>query len=349
MADVIQEVTRNTAKSLLQLISWTSERLKMTEVAEHFIFIKELGTGSYGKVLLAKYRAAGQFVAVKLLSKKTTPMDNFLMEYTMSLSLSCHPHIILTHDIAFQTTSDYVFVQEVAPAGSLQSIIKPKIGLHEEMVKRCVTQIASALDFMHSRGMVHRDIKLDNILLMDLECRHIKLADFGLTRLQGTLAPSMSWFIPYTAPELCCLPKGGQILLHPSLDVWAFGVVVYIILTGLFPWKLADGQDQKYRDFAWWQVRKDVTLAPHMWQMFSTEARQMFWELLALDASERCPAVDILKYIDLPWKEKSPQEIVIKNTGVLHITYRPYEASGGASHVDHDTAMLAIGAEEEIT
>ncbi|XP_075699363.1 serine/threonine-protein kinase SBK1-like [Rhinoderma darwinii] len=144
------------------------------------------------KVYMGKHKHSGQVVAVKMLRKVKTPVDNFLLEYCIWLTLSCHPHIILTHEIVFHTNSDFVYVQDVAPAGNLQSIIKPKVGIQEDMLKLCVPQIASALDFMHSRGMVHRDIKLDNILLMDAECHLIKLADFGLTRLQGTYTPSLS-------------------------------------------------------------------------------------------------------------------------------------------------------------
>ncbi|XP_072269931.1 serine/threonine-protein kinase SBK1-like [Pyxicephalus adspersus] len=146
----------------------------MMEVTKYFDPIQELGKGSYGKVLLAIHRSSGQLVAVKTLRKEKTPMDNFLVEYGISLSLSCHPHIIRTHEIAFHTITNYVFVQEVAPAGTLQSIVKPNVGMSEDLGKHCAPQIASALDFMHSQGIVHRDIKLDNILLMDYECHMFK-------------------------------------------------------------------------------------------------------------------------------------------------------------------------------
>ncbi|XP_063782590.1 serine/threonine-protein kinase SBK1-like [Pseudophryne corroboree] len=314
MAATITEVTRNTAKHLLHLISQTGGNLQMMEVTDHFDLIRELGKGSYGKVFLAKHRHSGQTVAIKMLRKEKTSLDSFLVEYSTSLSLSCHPHIIMTHEITFHTSSDFVFVQEMAPAGTLQSIIKPKVGLQEEMVKCCVVQIASALDFMHSRGMVHRDIKLDNILLMDTECHVIKLSDFGLARLQCTYTSSISWFIPYTAPELCSLRHGEQLLLHPSLDVWAFGVLVYTALTGLFPWQGAVATDQMYRDFAWWQVKKDDSQAPKKWKKFSIEARQMFSELLALNASERCSAMDIMKYIHFIWKTSIPPGDIRKKT-----------------------------------
>ncbi|XP_040215946.1 serine/threonine-protein kinase SBK1-like [Rana temporaria] len=353
MASYIQEVTKNTARDVLQLITQTSENLKMMEVSEHFDPIQELGTGSYGKVLLAKHRDSGQLVAVKLLNKEKVPMDNFMVEYGLSVNLSGHPNIIMTHEVVFHTSKDYVFVQEAAMAGTLFSLIKPNVGLNEDTVKRCIPQIASALEYMHSKGVVHRDIKLDNILLMDFECNTIKVADFGLARLQGTEAPSMSWFIPYTAPELCTRKQGDQLLLHPSIDIWSFGVLIYAALSGSFPWKEAEGCDPIYRGFAWWQARKDLTLAPEKWKKFSLEARQMFWDLLALNASERCSAMDILKYLHVPWKAEILSENQTRRT-VIQMAYRGNDAHSGATTsassclLPDEKTSLAIGAEVEI-
>ncbi|XP_040215434.1 serine/threonine-protein kinase SBK1-like [Rana temporaria] len=345
MTSNIQEVTKNTARDVLQLITQTSKNLKMMEVSEHFDPIQELGMGSYGKVLLAKHRDSGQLVAVKLLSKVKVQMDNFLVEYGMSISLSGHSNIIRTHEVAFHTSRGYAFVQEVATAGTLYSLIKPNVGLNDDTVKRFVPQIASALEYMHSKGMVHRDIKPDNILLMDFECNIIKVADFGLTRLQGTEVPSISRFTPYRAPELCSLKKGDQLLLHPSIDTWSFGVTIYAALTGSFPWKGAERRDPMYRDFAWWQVRKDVTLASEKWKKFSLEARQMFWELLALNASERCSAMDILKYLHVPWKAEILSENHTRST-VIQMSYEGNDVHSRATA--SATTTLAIGAEVEI-
>ncbi|XP_073418308.1 serine/threonine-protein kinase SBK1-like [Dendrobates tinctorius] len=308
MATNIKEASKNTAKHLLHLISETSKNLKMMEVTDHFELLLELGTGSFGNVHMGKHKHSGQTVAIKMMAKKKTPEDNFFLEYCISQTLSIHRNIIFTHDIFFHTSRDFVFVQEVAPAGNLQSILVPKVGMQEDMLKRCVPQIASALDFMHNRGMVHRDIKPNNILLMDAECHWIKLADFGLTRLQGTFVPFVPWYKPYTAPELCCLRPGEQLLLHPSLDVWAFGVVIYYALSGLFPWHGAKRGDRDYKEFAWWQVGRDLSKAPKKWKKISVEARVMFWELLQINASKRGSAIDILKFMHLPWKAEECSE-----------------------------------------
>ncbi|KAM3936291.1 serine/threonine-protein kinase SBK1-like [Leptodactylus fuscus] len=241
-------------------------------------------------------------------AKKKTPVDNFLLEYGISLTLSCHPHIIQTHEIVFHTPKEFVFIQELAPAGTLQSIIEPQVGMQEDMVKRCVPQIASALEFIHSRGMVHQDLKLDNILLMDTECHCIKLADFGLTRLQSTYVPTVSWVNPYTAPEFLRRRPGDQLLLQSSLDVWSFGVLVFTALNGFFPWREAAGRDANYTEFAWWQGRKDLSIVPQTWKKVSVEARRMFLNLLAINPSDRCSAMDILNYLHLPWNAEEPSE-----------------------------------------
>ncbi|XP_066458270.1 serine/threonine-protein kinase SBK1-like [Eleutherodactylus coqui] len=317
MAANIKEINKNMANYLLLVISQTSQNLRMMEVSDHFELLQELGTGAYGKVVMGKHKHSDQMVALKMLAKEKTPADDFILEYSISLTFSCHPHIIRTHQMVFHTRRDFMFAQEVAPAGNLQSLIKRKVGMQEDMVKRCVPQIASALDFMHNRGLVHRDIKANNILLMDPECHSIKLSDFGLTRLRGSNIPSVSCYKPHMAPELCALKEGKHLLVLPSLDVWAFGILVYFALTGIFPWHGAVGSDQKYRAFVWWQLEKDPSNAPKKWKKVSVGAREMFWELLAPNASERCSAMDILRYIHLPWKSEVSSEHRTSDASVL--------------------------------
>ncbi|CAH2297365.1 Serine threonine- kinase N2 [Pelobates cultripes] len=307
MAATILDVTMETAKDLLQLVGETSQTMTRMSVMDHFDSIKELGKDSYGKVLLANHRRSGQLVALKMLVKEKTLADNFLLENSTCVYLGIHPHIITTFRMAFETPSSYVFVQEVVPAGTLHSIVT-KVGIQEDIVKRCILQLTSALEFMHYKGLVHRDIKLNNILLMDHECHCIKLADFGLTRLQGTYVPGMSWIIPYMAPELCIVGDSEQLLLHPSLDVWAFGVLVYVMLTVCFPWDEALPRDQQYLQFVHWQVFKDTVPIPAEWRLVTTESQHFFRLMLAIDATDRCSVSHIVEYIHWPWKAHIPHK-----------------------------------------
>lgn len=174
-------------------------------------------------------------------------------------------------------------------------------GLAEELVKRCASQLAEALDFMHSRALVHRDVKLDNVLLFDHECRRVKLGDFGLTRVQGSAVGAMSGTLPYAPPELCLLQGSDTLELDSSLDVWAFAVLLFCLCTGCFPWAVAASSDPQFEDFSAWQGGVAGRGVPASWQGFSSGALEMLRRLLTLDPDRRSPAIEVQKYLSLPW------------------------------------------------
>ncbi|CAF3425540.1 unnamed protein product [Rotaria sp. Silwood1] len=130
---------------LLPLISNSNERFRT---------IRELGSGTYGRVMLALDRDLQQRCALKILQKSTTKHRDFQREYNYSLLLSTHRSIITTHqDRCFQTPDAYFLVQEYAPLGDLFESIPPQRGLPERAVKIIIKQVASALEFMHDNGL----------------------------------------------------------------------------------------------------------------------------------------------------------------------------------------------------
>ncbi|XP_075716864.1 serine/threonine-protein kinase SBK1-like [Rhinoderma darwinii] len=278
------------------------QTLEIDEISDYYRVIKRLGQGTYGQVLLAQEKITGKPVAVKLVRKDRTMRKMFLMELSMSIYLSEYHGIITTDPIFIGTTDYYIMSQEIATAGTLHHLIHSQVGIPEDAVKRCAMQLTRALDYMHGKGLVHRDLKPDNVLLMDRDCYHIKLSDFGLTQKVGSLVSSMSHIIPYMSPELCDLKHEEWLILDPSVDTFALGVLLFVTLTGYFPWKQAMETDIRYQVYIYWQRGSDFTPPPACWEMFTREALNMFNKLLTEEISARQSVLPVLNYLSFPWK-----------------------------------------------
>ncbi|NXD74768.1 SBK1 kinase, partial [Eolophus roseicapillus] len=239
-------------------------------------------------------------MVLKLLPKEQTERREFLREYCISQCVSGHAACVRALPIAFETSTHFAFGQELAPIGDLCVLLNPG-GLPEALVKRCASQLSAALDFLHGRALVHRDVKLDNVLLFDLQCHRVKLADFGLTRLQGSALGPTPGPLPYSPPELCLLQASETLELDSSLDVWAFAVLLFCLCTGSFPWAEATGADADFQAFQAWQSGAEGAPLPGAWEGFGPAALEMLRRLLSLDPDRRSPAIEVRKYLALPW------------------------------------------------
>ncbi|CAF0786404.1 unnamed protein product [Adineta ricciae] len=276
----------------------------VADANERFRTIRELGSGTYGRVVLALDRELQQRCALKILQKSTTKYRDFHREYNYSIVLSAHRSIINTFaGRCFQTADAYIIVQEYAPLGDLFESIPPQRGLPERAVKTIMKQVASALEFMHEQGLVHRDVKPENIMIFDADFRKVKLIDFGMTRRCGSYVRRLIGSIPYSPPEVCDA-HSNDILVSSSMDVWAFGVLLFCSLTGNFPWEHAQESDVYYNEYLQWlrhhQMQSRYKL-PSQWYKFSSRLMRIFRKMLDPDPLKRCEIIEISKYYDDRW------------------------------------------------
>ncbi|KAM4632444.1 serine/threonine-protein kinase SBK1-like [Discoglossus pictus] len=317
-------------------------------IIDKYKIIGELGHGSFGQVLKAEDMESGICVALKLLKKEATRRKTFFQEFSISINLSDHEDIITTYNSCIETPDHYIFTQELASAGTLDSIIETEVGIPEEMVKRCAVQLIGALEYMHSRGLVHRDLKPDNVLLMDKECHQIKLSDFGLTQHVGTPVSPTSHIIPYMAPELCSILPKHFLLLDYSVDFWAFGILIYVTLTGYFPWLEAVENNKTFQEFLDWQLNGDHVSPPSCWNRFTSEAQTMFHKLLHHNPSIRSPVGIVLDYLNFPWNTK---DITLLNHVVCiesHIVLEEQEDEEIIIITDNEEFNCEVIVDEEI-
>uniref|UniRef100_A0A8C2BQ70 Protein kinase C n=1 Tax=Cyprinus carpio TaxID=7962 RepID=A0A8C2BQ70_CYPCA len=193
-------------------------------------------------VFLAELKGAGQFFAVKALKKDVVLMDDDV-ECTMVerrvLSLAWE-HPFLTHlYCTFQTKENLFFVMEYLNGGDLMFHIQTCHRFDLPRSTFYAAEIVCGLQFLHSKGIVYRDLKLDNILL-DID-GHIKIADFGMCKenIFGEARTCTFCGTPdYIAPEILLGQKYGI-----SVDWWSFGVLLYEMLIGQSPFHGHDEEE----------------------------------------------------------------------------------------------------------
>ncbi|XP_075966821.1 NUAK family SNF1-like kinase 2 [Anarhichas minor] len=202
-------------------------------------FLETLGKGTYGKVKKAKERS-GRLVAIKSIRKDKIKDEQDLVHIRREIEIMsslCHPHIITIYEV-FENKDKIVIVMEYASRGDLYDYVCDKGNISEREARHFFRQIVSAVHYCHQNGIVHRDLKLENILLDGKG--NVKIADFGLSNLfHGDEYLQTFCGSPlYASPEIV----NGRPYRGPEVDTWSLGVLLYTMVHGTMPF---DGNNHK--------------------------------------------------------------------------------------------------------
>ncbi|KAH8400787.1 hypothetical protein KR009_000966 [Drosophila setifemur] len=308
--------------------------LEKIQLVDEFDIIQIVGEGWFGKILLVEHRGSQTEMVLKAVPKPYVTLRDFYREFHYGLHLGVHRHIVTTYDVAFETAGFYVFTQEYAPLGGVPQHIlfqvlftdsqfdSPLIsgdltsnvtdsGVGEVYSKRVAKQLASAIDYMHSKDIVHRDIKLDNVLIYRSDFQRIKLCDFGESFPTGSTVERRNEWLPYSPPEVLEIKPEGSYKADPSHDVWQFGIVIFVCLTGCLPWQKAASDDPRYVRYLAWQgglMMMPLRRTPRLFKLLTSNAQRMFKRFFARISNRPKSLADVTKFLDDRWLAKTAQK-----------------------------------------
>ncbi len=205
---------------------------------------KTIGAGSMGKVKLAKNLETGEQVAVKIVPRQSTDehrndRDRERADHSKEVrtareaaivTLLRHPYICAMRDVVI-TNYHWYMLFEYVNGGQMLDYIISHGKLKEKQARKFGRQIASALDYCHRNSIVHRDLKIENILIS--KTGDIKIIDFGLSNLFSPRnhLKTFCGSLYFAAPELL----QARQYTGPEVDIWSFGIVLYVLVCGKVP------------------------------------------------------------------------------------------------------------------
>ncbi|XP_043917526.1 calcium/calmodulin-dependent protein kinase type II subunit delta isoform X4 [Protopterus annectens] len=264
-----------------------------TRFTDEYQLFEELGKGAFSVVRRCMKISTGQEYAAKIINtKKLSARDHQKLEREARICrLLKHPNIVRLHDSISEEGFHYL-VFDLVTGGELFEDIVAREYYSEADASHCIQQILESVNHCHTNGIVHRDLKPENLLLASKsKGAAVKLADFGLAiEVQGD---QQAWFgfagTPgYLSPEVLRKDPYGK-----PVDMWACGVILYILLVGYPPFWDED-QHRLYQ-----QIKAGAYDFPSPeWDTVTPEAKDLINKMLTINPAKRISATEALKH---PW------------------------------------------------
>ncbi|XP_051873126.1 NUAK family SNF1-like kinase 1 [Pristis pectinata] len=256
--------------------------------------LETLGSGAYGKVKKAQERVTGRTVAIKSVRKDKVQkeLDRIHIQREMEIMSSLnHSNIINIYEV-FENKDKIIIVMDYCSNGELYDYVNEHHKLSESEARKTFRQIVSAIHYCHKKGIVHRDLKLENILLD--ENFNVKLADFGLSNLyhKDRLLETYCGSPLYASPEIVNgLPYQG-----PEVDCWALGVLLYTLVYGTMPF---DSQCYK-------TLTQQISLGEYRKPPQTSGAHALIDWMLSVNPGKRATIEDIANHWWVNWGYDAP-------------------------------------------
>uniref|UniRef100_A0A3B1JWC5 calcium/calmodulin-dependent protein kinase n=1 Tax=Astyanax mexicanus TaxID=7994 RepID=A0A3B1JWC5_ASTMX len=264
-----------------------------TRFTDEYQLYEELGKGAFSVVRRCVKKSTGQEYAAKIINtKKLSARDHQKLEREARICrLLKHPNIVRLHDSIAEEGFHYL-VFDLVTGGELFEDIVAREYYSEADASQCINQILESVNHIHQHDIVHRDLKPENLLLASkMKGAAVKLADFGLAiEVQGD---QQAWFgfagTPgYLSPEVLRKDPYGK-----PVDIWACGVILYILLVGYPPFWDED-QHKLYQ-----QIKAGAYDFPSPeWDTVTPEAKNLINQMLTINPAKRITAEQALKH---PW------------------------------------------------
>ena len=289
-----------------------SNRLFINEIKEipkkKYITQKLLGVGTYGQVFLVQNKYTKEYFAMKEIPKTSEDLlsDNEIMDEITILKNLDHPDIVRITEF-YNTDTSYFIISEYCKYGELFEQIKYEFS--ETQIAVMFRQILSGIAYLHSNNIIHRDLKLENILINDIEKSYstnedlflLKIIDFGTAKIfdKNKRPRAVVGSIYYIAPEVI-LKKYGK-----ECDMWSLGVILYMFIVGHAPF---DGKSNRE---IMEKIKTGIFLkSEKRWKKASREVRDLINKLLIVEPEKRLTAFEALKH---PWFKVSNSNILYNN------------------------------------
>ncbi|XP_074603309.1 MAP/microtubule affinity-regulating kinase 3-like isoform X2 [Brevipalpus obovatus] len=244
---------------------------------------KTIGKGNFAKVKLGKHMPTGIEVAIKIIDKSVLNQSSLqkLFREVRIMKMLDHPNIVKLYQV-IETEKTLYLVMEYASGGEVFDYLVAHGRMKEKEARAKFRQIVSAVQYCHSKRIIHRDLKAENLLL-DSEM-NIKIADFGFSNEfnPGQKLDTFCGSPPYAAPELF----QGKKYDGPEVDVWSLGVILYTLVSGSLPF---DGQNLK-------ELRERVLRGKYRIPFYmSTDCENLLKKFLVLNPTKRASLETIMK------------------------------------------------------